>query len=76
MWASCVTESCCTQIVQLQQKVSTADDKAQRLEAAEQRLKERVRHLERSLEVPAPFPKAQSNPVIPFLCAGLADMGA
>ena len=42
------------QIVQLQQKVSTADDKAQQLEATEQRLKERVRQLERSLEVMTP----------------------
>ena len=46
--------TCHAQIVQLQQKVGTADDKAQRLEASEQRLKERVRQLERSLEVAIP----------------------
>ena len=39
------------QIVQLQQKISTSDDKVQRLEASEQRLKDRVRQLEKSLEV-------------------------
>ncbi len=39
------------QIVQLQQKIGTSDDKVQRLEASEQRLKDRVRQLEKSLEV-------------------------
>lgn len=39
------------QIVQLQQKAGTSDDKLQRLEASEQRLKDRVSQLERSLEV-------------------------
>jgi len=39
------------QIVQLQQKIGTSDDKVQRLETSEQRLKDRVRQLEKSLEV-------------------------
>ena len=43
------------QIVQLQQKLGTSDDKVQRLELSEQRLKDRVRQLEKSLEVIAPL---------------------
>lgn len=39
------------QIVQLQQKIGTSEDKLQRAEASEQRLKDRVSQLEHSLEV-------------------------
>ena len=46
---------CRMQIVQLQQKIGTSDDKVQRLEISEQRLKDRVRQLEKSLEVIAPL---------------------
>ena len=56
------------QIVELQQKLGSADDKAQRLEAAEQRLKERVRQLERSLEVLTPSLRCRAICETRLLC--------
>jgi hypothetical protein len=43
--------ACHMQCVQLQQKICTSEDKLQRAEASEQRLKDRVSQLEHSLEV-------------------------